>query len=385
MHSLENSRIKWSYVTHLVDRRLVTSVLPPVEETNPGSLVLARVVTLNKHREIESPSGRRVTLFPGDLFAGVLGNRYATDQFEGVARCSAQHGHLLAIGGVCGEVVTRNNRMLEPTVVEWIGRLAGQDGKPLHMSQFQAEVPAAKPSRRATTILSLGASMNSGKTTTAGHIIRSLTSAGRRVAAAKITGTACRKDPNFLFDAGAVAVVDFTHAGWPSTAGCSRDELLAIAAHLRSLLAAHDPEFVVIEIADGIVQRETAMLLEDEGFCGSVDAITFAGVDALACDGAVRRLRGLGYNLIATAGFVANSNLGIAEVEANCQVRCLDGESILAGALVPALSALRDTSLGIARTNGAIPLRPEVGHAPGVAAGLTPVAGEPRQARSAWR
>src|SRR5262249_51648466 len=155
---------------------------------------LARVVTLNKHRELESHSGRKVTLFPGDLFVGVLGNRYATDQFDGVARCSAQQGHLLGIGGVCGEVVSKNNRMLDPTVIEWVGRLAGSDGKPLHMSQFQAKIPTVKPARRATTILSLGASMNSGKTTTAGHLIRSLTSAGRRVAAAKITGTACRKD-----------------------------------------------------------------------------------------------------------------------------------------------------------------------------------------------
>src|SRR5262245_10578833 len=145
MHSLENTRIKWPYVTHLMDRELVASVLPPVEETNPGSLVLARIVTISKHRDLESRSGRRVSLFPGDLFVGVLGNRYATDQFEGVARCSGQQGHLLGIGGVCGEVVSMNSRVLEPTVIEWVGRLAGQDGKPLNMSQFKVEIPATKP------------------------------------------------------------------------------------------------------------------------------------------------------------------------------------------------------------------------------------------------
>ena len=54
-----------------------------------------------------------------------------------------------------------------------------------------------------------------------------------------------------------------------------------------------------------------------------------------------RRLRGLGYKVLATAGIVANSALGITEVEAACDVRCLAGETILAGGLVSTLRTLR--------------------------------------------
>src|SRR5262245_60547377 len=137
MDTFGNVRIKWPYVTHLIHRRAVSRLLPPVEETNPGSIVLARVQTIGKHRELEARDGQRVTLFAGYVFVCVLGNRYATDQYEGLARCSATQGHILGIGGVCGEVVSMNNRMPEPTVIEWLGRLAGLDGEPLHLGRFQ--------------------------------------------------------------------------------------------------------------------------------------------------------------------------------------------------------------------------------------------------------
>ena len=342
MDTFENNRIKWPYATHLVDRNEVCGLLPAIEETRPGALLLARVVTIGKHRDLEDAHGRRMALFPGDVFAAVLGNRYATDQFEAVARCSGTTGHIVGIGGVCGEVVSMNNRMLEPTAIEWIGRLAGPDGEPLELQRYRLpDVPRTR-ARRPATILSLGASMNSGKTTTAAQIARSLTVAGHRVAAAKLTGTACRKDPNFLSDTGAVSVLDFTHAGWPSTAGCSLEELLAITARLRRALDVHRPDFVVLEIADGIAQRETTLLLEDPAFRDSVDAVTFAASDALACESGVRRLEKLGYRVLATAGVVANGRLGIAEAERASGIRCLDGATILGGALVADLEGLRD-------------------------------------------
>jgi hypothetical protein len=181
------------------------------------------------------------------------------------------------------------------------------------------------------------------------------------VAAAKLTGTACRKDPNFLYDAGAVAVLDFTHAGWPSTSECSLEELLSIASELRTALTAHEPEYVVLEIADGIVQRETAMLLADPGFRDSIDAVTFAGVDALSCDAGVHRLQTLGYNVVATAGMVANGRLGIAEAEATSGVPCLNGTSILGGALVPVLRAIRAAASTGAESDPATPVRAAAG------------------------
>jgi len=341
MDAFPNARIKWPYVTHLVDPARVRGLLPMVDGHDPGALVLARVLTLGKHRELETHEGRRMTLFPGDHIVGVLGDRYATDQFEARGRVEGPLGHVVSIGGVVGQVVSMNVKMQPPTGIEFLGRLCDAAGEPLRTMHFQSLASGPATAKPATTILSLGASMNAGKTTTAAQIIRSLTVAGHRVAAAKLTGTACRKDPNFLFDAGAVASLDFTYAGWPSTANLPEGTLLSIAARLRSALQAWEPEFVVLEIADGVLQRETAMMLAHDGFRASIDGVTFAGPDALSCDAGVRRLRELGYKVLAAAGLVANGPLGIAEVEGTCDVRCLAGETILAGGLVSALRTLR--------------------------------------------
>jgi hypothetical protein len=341
METFGSQRIKWPYATHLVDRAAFTRLLPVVEEENPGALLLGRVVAIGRHKDLESVDGRRIALFRDDLFVGTLGHRYATDQFEGAAVCRGPMGHILSIGGVCGEVVTKNERMAEPTVVEWLGRLSGDDGAPLHLRDFRRSAVRPLHAPRPRIVLSLGASMNAGKTTTAAQLVRSLTAAGHRVSAAKITGTACRKDPSLLEDAGAERVLDFTWAGWPSTAGCSRDELLATWREITWALRADQPDTLVYEIADGIVQRETRMLLEDPLVRESVDAVTYAAPDSLSCESGVRMLRGMGYTVLATAGPVANSPLGRAEVEAMTQLPCLCGEQILGGALVPALDAVK--------------------------------------------
>jgi len=342
MDYFQKSRVKWPYVTHLVDRRCVQQILPIEDGRDVGALVLARVTKLGKHADIEAPRGRRLTLFAGDVFVGALGDRYATGQFEGTAMISGGVGHIVSIGGVVGQVSSMNASSPPPTAIEFLGRLADGEGRPLHMSQFQALPSETIENRSATTILSLGAGMDSGKTTTAAHMVRSLTQAGHVVAAAKLTGTACGKDANLLYDAGAVTVYDFTHAGWPSTANLSLDELMSIAGRIRAALATHDPEFVILEIADGIVQRETAMMLADPDFHDSIDAVMFSGRGSLSCDAGVRRLHALGYTVLATAGPVANSRLSTAEAEACCDLPCFSSQDILAGKMVPLLRSVTE-------------------------------------------
>jgi hypothetical protein len=330
-------RIKWTYSTHRVDRSLAAGLAPLGEGPDPGRLVLARILVIGKHKDVEAVDGRRTALFPGDVIAGVLGYRYATDQFEGHAVASAPTGHLLGIGGVCGEVASKNEKMPDPTTVEWLGGLVDAHGRPLRLRSFALKPKQRSSSSRPRTLLVVGASMNSGKTTTAAQAIRSLSGQGRRVAAAKITGTACRKDIAIFEDAGAVRVLDFNDCGYPSTARLSREELLGVAADLRAVLLEERPDLIVVEIADGLFQRETRLLLEDPGFRKTVDVVLFTGVDSLSSEGGVRALRDLQYNVAAVSGLVANSRLGMEEVQAATGISCLNGEMILGGALAGAL------------------------------------------------
>ena len=65
----------------------------------------------------------------------------------------------------------------------------------------------------------------------------------------------------------------------------------------------------------------------------TIDAVVFTGLDSLSCESGVRHLRHLGYNVIAAGGLVANSRLGMAEVEAATGLPCPNGQMILQGAL----------------------------------------------------
>ena len=146
MDSFQDARVKWPYATHLVDKSQVSGLLPMLMGHQPRTLVLCRVVTIGRHRDLETHEGRKQSIYAGDIFVGVLGDRYATDQFEGIGRVTGPLGHIIGIGGVVGEVVSMNNRMTEPTIVEYLGRLADASGQPLHMTMLPggASFPRAR-------------------------------------------------------------------------------------------------------------------------------------------------------------------------------------------------------------------------------------------------
>src|SRR5207245_5126411 len=93
-------------------------------------------------------------------------------------------------------------------------------------------------------------------------VIRGLAASGRRVGAAKLTGTASGRDFGAYRDAGAAPVFDFLDAGWASTARCSPAEVRDIVDLLADHLRAAPVDWAVLEVADGLLQPETNDLLE---------------------------------------------------------------------------------------------------------------------------
>ena len=70
---------------------------------------------------------------------------------------------------------------------------------------------------------------------------------------------------------------------------------------------------VIVEIADGIYQRETAMLLRDPAFQASVDQVVFASSDALGARAGVTELLDAGLTVAAASGIMTRSPLATAE------------------------------------------------------------------------
>lgn len=76
-------------------------------------------------------------------------------------------------------------------------------------------------------------------------------------------------------------MLDFTDFGLPSTFGLALEEVRDVWASLVDALALDGPDVVVVEIADGVYQGETAQLLADRQFGDTVDRVVFAAQDAL--------------------------------------------------------------------------------------------------------
>jgi hypothetical protein len=165
------------------------------------------------------------------------------------------------------------------------------------------------------TIAVVGAAMNAGKTTTAAQLVRGLARAGLQVGAAKVTGTGAGGDLWMLTDAGASPVLDFTCAGLPSTYRVGTGEVLRTFTELTDRLAAEGCDTVVLEVADGIYQEETAVLLQSPTFATRVDALLFAASDALGACAGVGWLRDRGLLPLAVSGVVSSSPLASREAE----------------------------------------------------------------------
>jgi hypothetical protein len=179
--------------------------------------------------------------------------------------------------------------------------------------------------------------MNAGKTTTVGTLARALKQGGFRVAAAKITGTAAGKDGRFFTSCGARPVLDFTFAGYPSTYMLSLEELLTIHRTLVGHLRETEPDYILVEVADGIFQRETKMLLECAEFRDDVEHTFFAANDSLSAACGARHLKEYGLPLRAIAGAFTQSTLAMREAEETTGIRCLNLEQMLSGGVLEAM------------------------------------------------
>jgi hypothetical protein len=284
------SRVSFSYVTRRVPRSLAGLVLGEAAP-QPGDLVLATVESLGQHTRLHLPDGRRRQLFLGDAVVLAYGNRYAPRQFEAVVPDELAACHLVAAGGVAARVLSRHERMRAPTEVRPVGLLAGPSGRPLNLSDFALPSREEPPAQRPLTLAVVGASMDAGKTTTAAYLAHGLARAGRRVGFAKATGTGAGGDPWLLRDAGADPVLDFTDSGYSSTHLVSLAELERIATTLVCELASAQVDVILLEVADGLFQHETAALLRSLRFRALTDGCLFAAGDAMAAAGGVAWLR----------------------------------------------------------------------------------------------
>jgi hypothetical protein len=282
-----------------------------------GDVVFGTVTRIGQHTSMENVHGRIHAIHRGTKAIFVYGNRYAPDYYEGlVPEKMLEEVDLVARSGVVGVVKTRNSNVKDPTTIRVLGYVCDESGYVLNTRDF----PLIKPRRmvkkqpRAKMILVCGTSMNSGKSLAAAACCRALATGGYKVRASKVTGTSSLKDILHMNDSGASPYSDFSYLGYPSTYLLEKDELIGIFNQLDLKYANNPKNFWVVELADGVIQRETAMLLNCPEVTSRIHKLIFCASDAFGAIGGLGVLKRYGLEPNALSGICSSSPLFVREL-----------------------------------------------------------------------
>lgn len=329
-----NKRIKRSISCSEINYASIDESINQQYTPQFGDVALFEVLEIGKHRTIQSDTKRNVAILEGDYILAAFANRYATSQFEGyVPDQPTEILDILGAGGAIGLVRSKNAAFedVEPTKLRLVGYAKDAGGSVMNTlyhnktkSLFRGEVP-----NNAKIILSVGSTMDSGKTTTAAFLARGLKHTGKKIAFIKLTGTCYTKDKDLVYDCGADVAIDFVDAGFPSTYMIAEEEILHMYQTLLDQLIPENPDYIVMEIADGLVQRETEFLLRNTAFMETIHKVVFSGGDSLAAFWGVNFLEQLGHRPTLIAGRFTMSPLLIQEVQDRIDIPVLTLEGLM--------------------------------------------------------
>ena len=304
-------KVKRTSVVRRIEREYLQDVKYLDKKPEAGDIIKVKVSKMGYYNKFENVHGRIGDLVKHDELYCAFGTRYATQVYEAIVpRKLTRINDFLAFSGVCGKVVSQNVGVGDPTKVDIEGYVMNGK-KVLNMKDFAIPI---KEKKDISLIVVVGGDMECGKTTTAASIIAALTEHDYKVHAGKITGVARIRDIYRMKDSGANQVYDIIDAGSSSTYQLTMDELLDIFWRIYTNLAEDDPDYIVLEIADGIFQRETAMLLKNDEFRKKITKLFFAAADAIAAEGGINYLQHQ-YNLdvAGVSGIFSNSYLSMSE------------------------------------------------------------------------
>lgn len=284
----------------------------------PGDVIYGSVTRIGQHSSLENSSGRIHMIHDGTRAVFVFGNRYAPDYYEGlVPELMQPEVDLLARSGVVGTVRTKSSTVKDPTRIRVLGYVCDQDGSVLNTRSFPLIKPkmSSKKMPRSRMILVCGTSMNSGKSLAAVACCRVLATMGLTVRASKITGTASLKDILHMNDAGARPYADFSYLGYPSTYLLPEEEVINIFNHIDLRYANSPKNYWVVEFADGLIQRETSLLLRSTEVVSRIHKLIFCANDAFGAIGGLEILKErFGLTPDALSGVCSSSPLHVREL-----------------------------------------------------------------------
>ncbi len=325
--------VKWSWACRIInagDNYLVDTNIMNLTP-NVGDIALFGIEELGYHKSLVISNNKRSRLYEGDIYVGVFGNRYASQHLEAEVENTVNLSMLTA-SGMAGTVKSKHKDFGKTTNLSFRGFLTFDNGQRVNLKTLRSNELVSyssgfslnsysKDAIKKHLLVVVGTGMNSGKTTIASKLIKGLSKMGIKVAACKLTGSVSNRDMDEMLSASATTFVDFSDYGFPSTYLCSKEELLDLFNTMMIYLEKTNPDIIIMEIADGILQRETAMLLEEESIKSLIKWIIVTAESPLSALYAVERLSKVGYIILSVSGTMTSSPLFIKEFQKNSKIK----------------------------------------------------------------
>lgn len=326
MKALSNLNIHWEIEEAVPDfvasvaRRLPVAgpvQVRPEVTARYGDLVLVRVAEVNPYYSVlEVGDSEDVILTPGKLMVGALGSRKALRGFSGDPPARLYPGaplHLLNRGGVIGECTAFRRDWGWPSRVEYVGTVLWNN-QPANLKDFALPLVSG-PLPEIPAIFVVGTCMEAGKTTVSRELVKMFSAKGFSVNAGKIAGVASQRDLKAMEQNGASQILSFQDFGLPSTAHL--DTLVPVAHSIVHYLGRSNPDFITLEMGDGILGRyNVSTLLKDPVLMSRCVSMILCANDLMGVWGALEWLSAhkLRYPIL-VSGPVTDSAEGIRYIE----------------------------------------------------------------------
>ncbi len=268
------------------------------------------------YNNLELPSGRLSKLKKGDILAVALGQRMALKGFVGRLPNALKTDdviHLLNFGGVAGVCTSANVQEVgEPLRVRVLGGIE-RDGKLLNIGQANLFEPVDVMDSRVPLIITTGTGMDSGKTTVATEITKTLSRIGMKLAGAKLTGVGAQRDIFKMQDYGVNRAVSFVDCGVTSTANMDVETLRSVTKGAIQHLSQDSPDAIMIEFGDGLLGRYGVKdILMDEQIQANVRLHIGCAGDPVGAIKLAEICAGIGLPIDVMSGPVTDNQVGKA-------------------------------------------------------------------------
>ena len=266
------------------------------------------------YNELELPTGRMSKLKKGDILAVALGNRMALQGFVGRLPKSLEVDdiiHLLNFGGVAGVCTSANVKEVgEPLRVRVLGGIE-RKGKLLNIGDATKFKPLDIMKNDIPLIITTGTSMDSGKTTVAIEVTKTLTRIGMKLAGAKLTGVGAQRDLFKMYDYGIQDGVSFVDCGITSTASMPDEQIVGVAKGAIQHLSKSKPDAIIVEFGDGLMGKYGVdAILKDPQIQANVRLHIGCARDPVGAIGLARECAAIGLPIDVMSGPVTDNQVG---------------------------------------------------------------------------